>query len=236
VINAKSVYVSDANADLISTWTLLSTQCDALVEACRPLFVLENHAKDAYYALRTEFNKTEDKLRKAALFIYLNKHGFNGMCRYNSEGEFNIPVGRYKKVTLDEKRLQQVAAHVQKWTFTHEDFKPVLARLQAGDTCYCDPPYDTDENTKHGVSGFTAYTANSFSSEDQVALADAARAAADRGATVLVSNHATDSIQALYSERKAQITTLQVNRTIAGQAESRRPATELLALFSPIKQ
>ena len=89
--------VNDLNVDLINLYLVLKAHGPAFIDECKSLFVPDNNSPDAYYALRQEFNETKDRVRKSALFLYLNRHGYNGLCRYNSEGSFNVPFGRYKK-------------------------------------------------------------------------------------------------------------------------------------------
>ena len=89
--------LADNNADLISLYQILSSQGEVFIELCSRLFRDTTNKEAYYYRRRDEFNKTRNAERKAALFIYLNRHGYNGLCRYNSKGGFNVPFGRYKK-------------------------------------------------------------------------------------------------------------------------------------------
>lgn len=89
--------LADINSDLISLYNIVKTQTDDYVRQAREYFTPEMNQADVYYHLRDEFNQSQDPFRRALLFLYLNRHGYNGLCRYNLRGEFNVPFGRYRK-------------------------------------------------------------------------------------------------------------------------------------------
>ena len=68
-----------------------------------------------YYEKRSEYNNLkinieENNIRKAALFIFLNKTCFNGLYRVNKKGEYNVPMGAYKNPKIcDEENLKNVS-------------------------------------------------------------------------------------------------------------------------------
>lgn len=88
--------LADINSDLISLYNIVKMRTDEYVQAARELFVPETNCAEVYYQFREEFNKSQDPFRRAVLFLYLNRYGYNGLCRYNLRGEFNVPFGRYK--------------------------------------------------------------------------------------------------------------------------------------------
>lgn len=89
--------LADINSDLIGLYNIVKLRTDEYVAAAREMFTPENNVAERYYLYRDEFNQSQDPLRRAVLFLYLNRHGYNGLCRYNLRGEFNVPFGRYKK-------------------------------------------------------------------------------------------------------------------------------------------
>ena len=89
--------LADINSDLISLYNIVKMRTDEYVQAARELFVPETNCAEVYYQFREEFNKSQDPFRRAVLFLYLNRYGYNGLCRYNLRGEFNVPFGRYKR-------------------------------------------------------------------------------------------------------------------------------------------
>ena len=153
--------LADNNADLISLYQILSDQGEAFIETCSRLFRDATNKEAYYYRRRDEFNKTRNAVRKAALFIYLNRHGYNGLCRYNSKGGFNVPFGRYKKPYFPAKEMFVFHAKAKNARFVHLDFATVFNDLLIGDVVYCDPPYVPLSKS----SNFTAYSAGGFDME-----------------------------------------------------------------------
>ncbi|HKN03862.1 MAG TPA: Dam family site-specific DNA-(adenine-N6)-methyltransferase, partial [Buttiauxella sp.] len=87
--------LADINSDLINLYNIVKTRTDEYVEESRKLFTAAQNDEQAFYLNRTEFNLCKDEFRRALLFLYLNRHCYNGLCRYNLRGEFNVPFGRY---------------------------------------------------------------------------------------------------------------------------------------------
>lgn len=113
------------------------------------------NSEEYYYAARDRFNYliesgAANSKESAELFYYLNRTGFNGLCRFNRRGQFNVPFGRYKRISYasDFLDLQTILAP---WEFTADDYKNLL--VQEGDLVYADPPYDVE---------FTSYSKNPF--------------------------------------------------------------------------
>jgi len=219
--------LADSNGDLIDLYTRLQREGTDFIDFCRTLFVPENNRPDAFYTLRATFNGTTDNRLKSAIFLYLNRHGYNGLCRYNASGGFNVPFGRYKKPYFPQAEMEAFWQKSRSARFCHADFVTTLQATVPGDVVYCDPPYVPLSKTAH----FTSYSAGGFGFDQQIALAAAAREAASRGVPVLISNHATPEIEEAYAG--AQIERFQVQRYISADADNRNSAAELLALFLP---
>jgi len=172
-----------------------------------------------YYAYRARFNALiasgrADSGEAAALFYYLNRTGYNGLCRFNASGEFNVPFGRYASINYrtDFRDFRPV---LSRWTFTNTRFDAVL--LKAEDFVYADPPYDVD---------FTQYSRGGFSWDDQVRTAEWL---ARHEGPVILSNQATRRIVSLYRDLGYQLTYLAAPRRISCNGD-RRPAREVLAV------
>ena len=88
--------LNDINTDLIVLFSNLKTEKHSFIDYAHSFFIPENNNEKKYYDLRDRFNHSTDTIERAALFVYLNRHAFNGLCRYNSKGCFNVPFGRYK--------------------------------------------------------------------------------------------------------------------------------------------
>ncbi|PSJ46543.1 DNA adenine methylase [Zobellella endophytica] len=217
--------LADINADLINLYQLLKTRPDGVIRDAATLFSAANNDRAAYYRFRTEFNQERDGYRRALLFLYLNRHGYNGLCRYNQKGGFNVPFGAYKKPYFPERELWFFAEKAQKATFVCQSYHQVFAQARAEQVFYCDPPYAPLSTT----ASFTTYAANGFTLDDQAILARLARETAALGVPVLISNHDIPLTRELY--RDADLDVVAVKRTISRHGHNRKKVDELLALF-----
>ena len=150
----------------------------------------------------------------AALFYFLNRTGYNGLCRFNKQGEFNVPFGRYKTIRY-QCDFTPYAARIRHWEFTSVDFADLA--VAPDDFIYADPPYDVE---------FTAYAQGGFSWNDQTRVAECF--ARHRGPVVLV-NQATKRIERLYRSLGYALEHLDAPRRISCTGD-RRPAREVVAM------
>jgi len=217
--------LNDNNADLINIYTSLQDEADSFIDYVEQFFVAKNNNETAYYRIRKQFNATDDPYLKAALFIYMNRHGYNGLCRYNNSGGFNVPFGRYKQPYFPRQEMQNFAKRSQQARFTNESFLVAMRKARRGDVVYCDPPYVPLTST----ANFTSYSAGGFCEAEQLALAEQAQKLAARGVSVIISNHDTPFTQEAY--RDAVCTHFKVRRTISCKGARRGYAGELLACY-----
>lgn len=225
-----SVWLNDVNEDLMDVYVQLRDAPDEYIEAAGRLFAPETNSEKTYYRLREAFHRAAPGREKAAIFLYLNRHGFNGLCRYNSSGQFNVPYGRYKNPYFPEDELRAAAPVVANAELTRIDFENVLNACGPGDVVYCDPPYVPLSAT----ASFTDYVAGGFTMADQERLVVAAEAARQRGALVAISNHDTEETRRLY--RDAQCYYRAVRRTISCDGQNRNEVAEVLAVFAPSEE
>jgi DNA adenine methylase len=218
--------LSDTNGDLIGLYQTLQAEGDDFIAYLRTFFTPQNNEPDRYYAFRELFNATTDRRLKSALFLYLNRHCFNGLCRYNGQQGFNVPFGRYKKPYFPEAELQAFYEKSRQAVFKTQHFETVMRTAKPGDIVYCDPPYVPLSRT----ANFTSYSTGGFTLADQQQLARLAGELSARGVVVLISNHNTEFTQALY--HGAAIEELDVQRFISCKGANRGKAAELLALFT----
>jgi len=171
-----------------------------------------------YYRYRNRFNELlrtgeEHSAEAAALFYYLNRTGYNGLCRFNSRGFFNVPYGRYKTIRYSND-FSEFRSLLSRWSFTHGDFE--ATDLQADDFVYADPPYDVP---------FTHYSRGGFTWDDQVRLAEWL---SSHGGPVVLSNQATARIVKLYERLGFEMAFFKAPRMISCSGD-RTPALEVLA-------
>jgi len=224
--NFDKYLLCDSNNDLIDLFNNIKRNAGKVIIETINLFNENNRTEEMFYNLRDEFNSIESgSIRKSALFVYLNRHSFNGLCRYNLKGKFNVPFGRYKNPNPPAKEIEMFAKKSQLASFKCCDFNETFNMLKKGDVIYCDPPYVPLSIT----ASFTSYHVNVFADKEQRALAKSAEKASENGYRVVISNHATDYTKELYA--KANIEFLNVRRSISSKAETRGHAEELLATF-----
>ncbi len=222
------VVIADANRDLMFLYRSLADRGEAFIEACRVLFTPGANSKEEYYCRRDAFNRlSEGDDRRSALFLYLNRHGYNGLIRYNAKGAWNVPFGAYARPYFPERELRHALERLSSGGVrcVAADFRETFGLVCAGDVVYCDPPYIPLSST----ANFTAYAGMPFGWEEQEELAGCAERAARVGATVVISNHDTPHARRLY--RNASVVhSFQVRRSISCRA--RKPVTELLAVYA----
>ena len=206
------VRLTDVNADLAGCWLRLRDDPDAVIDRLRQLDADYREAPERhYYRVRDElFNPSRAAdsnggapaaerytAALAAMFIYLNRTGFNGLFRLNSKGKFNVPRGRYRNPRIcDEENLRRVADALSAAaaTVAHRPYAAVLEAARRDDFIYLDPPYAPLSATAR----FTGYTPGGFGSGDQRRLQQVVVALAARGCHVLLSNSTAPEITALY--------------------------------------
>ncbi len=219
--------LADINSDLISLYNIVKTHTDEYVQASRELFMPETNQAEVYYRFREEFNASQDPFRRAVLFLYLNRFGYNGLCRYNLRGEFNVPFGRYKKPYFPEAELYHFAEKAQNAEFHCLSYEECMNRADSNSVVYCDPPYAPLSAT----ANFTAYHTNSFSPKEQAHLAEMAEKLVSKQIPVLISNHDTPDTREWY--RAAKHFQVKVRRSISSNGGTRKKVNELLALYKP---
>jgi DNA adenine methylase len=174
--------------------------------------------RDLYGQHRQTFNTMIESGRvgtkkAASLFYYLNRTGYNGLCRFNKSGKYNVPFGQYNTINY-RRDFTAYQAVLEDWRFECGDFQALT--LESDDFIYADPPYDVD---------FRQYSPGGFAWADQERLA---RWLATHSGPIVVSNQATDRILTLYQELGFTITTLLGPRRISRTGD-RTPAMEMLA-------
>lgn len=209
-LNPNKALLNDANAHLINFYNQVK----------KGLQITQNLKNNShyYYEMRNKFNDfiIQNKFRSkeaASIFYYLIRTGFNGLCRFNSSGAFNVPFGshqviKYKTDFLEYREL------LQNWELKNKDFEKIS--LQEEDFLYADPPYDVE---------FTRYHKNDFTWDDQLRLG---LWLAKHPGPIIASNQATPRVLELYQDLKFTVLEIEAPRMIACNGD-RRPAIEMLA-------
>jgi DNA adenine methylase len=202
--------LNDINPHLINFYQQLKSGLRVQIEM--------RNDEQLYYQHRERFNQLvrnqQTKSSEAAqLFYYLNRTCFNGLCRFNQSGEFNVPFGTYSTINYETNFDRYIGA-LKFWDFTNLDVAGLS--FAPGDFVYADPPYDVE---------FTSYSAGGFSWNDQVRTAELL---AEHNGPVVISNQATSRVVALYKSLGFELTYLDAPRRISCTGD-RSTAKEVLA-------
>lgn len=226
--------LTDINQDLIETYLCVRDNLKELLSLLEKHQIEHNNDKseshDYYYHVRSHTYETA--IERAARLIYLNRTCFNGLYRVNSEGKFNVPIGKYKNPKICNYDLLCSASNALKSAKIEvKQFDYVLDYAQTDDFVYFDPPYQPLSNTSY----FTAYSTDSFDEEKQKKLRDVFAELANRGVKVMLSNSNSPVIQKLYRDNKAfktqklpNIHEISASRVINSNIKKRGKIIELL--------
>lgn len=221
--------LNDINYDLINIYKTLKLHGKDFISLCKTYFKPRYNKSTFYYKLRKNFNELEYNEERAALFLYLNRHGYNGLCRYNkSKKEYNVPFGSYNKPYFPEQEMLFFHKKSYKATFFCVPFQEIMKRAKKNDTVYCDPPYVPLSKT----SNFTSYAPLAFTLDEHIILSELAKQLSNRGVNVVLSNHFTQFTKEIYAG--AKLFKFDVKRYIGCNAESRKDIKEILAVFSKL--
>jgi DNA adenine methylase len=250
-LESREVTLADINPDVVGCYEALRTRTSALIRHLGGLAATHAEAPvQHYYEVRDgRFNPLRQAVmirrqtggarrwrypvELAAMLIYLNRTGFNGLFRLNSRGAFNVPAGRYANPRIcDEPTLRAAARALSggRVRLTEAAFDEVLADARCDDFVYLDPPYAPLSAT----SSFTGYTEGGFGETDQRRLRDVVVALASRGCHVLLSNSTAPLVRALYEQERAaaraglRVHRVRARRAINSRGAGRGPIDELL--------
>jgi DNA adenine methylase len=247
LLDGREAWLSDINADIVGCYRAVRDDVNGVIAALRAHDRAYAAAGGAhYYGVRDEaFNPIRRDVHAgsdpagaytpalAAMLIFLNRTGFNGLFRLNARGEFNVPHGRNANPRIcDEDNLRAWSRLMRRPGISLQvcGFEAALQQPQRGDFVYLDPPYAPLSSTAR----FTSYTAAGFGEEAQRSLQRSVFRLTARGASILLSNSAAPQIRALYARDRRAIkaglhaSTVSARRAINSRAASRGPVREYL--------
>jgi DNA (cytosine-5)-methyltransferase 1 len=221
----ESFLLADVNADLINLYQMLEVDHIRVCSLAKILFERAN-SEEGYKELRDEFNNQRmGAPERAAAFLFLNRHCFNGLIRYNRDGFFNVGWGKYGAPYFPEIEIKAFKLKSHKCVFLNAGYRRTLALAGDGDVVYCDPPYEP----LPGTAGFTNYAAGGFSWADQISLAESCVAAHQRGAKVLISNSTAPRVLELYQQHGFTLHHVDARRAISSKGSTRETAKDIVA-------
>lgn len=228
-IMRSDAYLIDINNELINTYNVVKSNVEELIVILSKYQQVYNDSPvKFYYDLRDKFDSNATSIEKAARTIALNKTCYNGLYRVNRNGEFNVPIGRYKKpVICDSDNLRNIHSTLvdSKTHIYLGDYRTVVIdKANESDFIYLDPPYYPVSIT----ANFTGYTEGGFTDKDQIDLSQIFMKLTDRGCKVLLSNSDTPYIRGLYKEFSRYMHQVNTLRSINSSSSKRTGHKELL--------
>jgi DNA adenine methylase len=220
-LRPKGAYLADANPHLVRIYRAVRDRVDDVIFALRE----HKNDRDYYDSVKADFNAGYgDDIWRAAALMYMNKAGFNGVCRFNNSGEYNVPFGDGEPKTLcDVDNIRACSALLQESTVEQADFRVVESLAKPGDLVFLDSPYLPEK-----AGSFVKYTKDGFSAQDHEDVAALFRRLAARGVHVLASNSETPKARELYAG--FEIRTLTRANSVNSKASARGGKAEILVL------
>ena len=227
-LQPKKAVVNDINKELINLYQVIQDNVEELIEDLKK----HKNEPDYFYSIREldrdlEVYKKLTPVERASRIHYLNKTCYNGLFRVNSQGQFNVPFGRYKNPNIVNKTTLRAVSNYfnsAKITFKCCDFEEALKGARKGSFVYFDPPYDPVSDT----SSFTGYDKGGFDRQEQIRLKKLCDKLNRRGIKFLLSNSETEFILDLYRDYKIEI--VQAKRSINSKGNKRGEVNEVLVM------
>lgn len=220
-LQPKRALINDINASLIHTYKTIASDPQEFIAKINELDSrIAEGGKEYYYLIRDLYNsklmREEFDLELAALFVFLNKHCFNGLYRVNAKGLFNVPYNNSKKSSIDENVILEVSEYLKDLTICLGDFEEACKDAKEGDFIFLDSPY-----APLNPSSFESYTKEGFDIESHIRLAKLFDNLTKRGCFCMLTNHNTEFINDLYGNKGYKMDVVSVKRMINSDATKR---------------
>jgi DNA adenine methylase len=213
--------INDINKALINTYRTICNEPDAFLKEVNRLDNdMWEDGKKYYYTIREHYNdklmRSEYDVELAALFVFINKHCFNGLYRVNGKGLFNVPYNNSRRVSVDEDVIMATSEYLRGVTIIDGDFEQACKNAKKGDFVFIDSPYAPLNPTS-----FESYTKEGFDIESHKRLAKLYDELTARGCYCMLTNHNTELINDLYGNKGYTIDVVSVKRMINSDASNR---------------
>lgn len=217
----ENALINDINEALINAYRQICNEPDMFLKVINKLDQeMWEDGKKYYYSLREHYNdklmKAEYDVELAALFVFINKHCFNGLYRVNGKGLFNVPYNNSRRSSVDESLIMEVSEYLQGITIMNGDFQEISASAKKGDFIFLDSPYAPLNPTS-----FESYTKEGFDIESHRRLSKFYDELTAKGCYCMLTNHNTELINELYGNKGYKIDVVSVKRMINSDASNR---------------
>ena len=213
--------INDINKALINAYRQICNTPETFLKAVNKLDKeMWEDGKEYYYSLRDHYNdklmRAEYDAELAALFVFINKHCFNGLYRVNGKGLFNVPYNNTRIVSVDENAIMEISKYLQGVMIMDGDFEVACKEAKKGDFVFIDSPY-----APLNPASFESYTKEGFDIESHQRLANLFDELTDRGCYCMLTNHNTELINELYGGKGYKMDVVSVKRMINSDASNR---------------
>lgn len=217
----ENAVINDINKSLVNAYKIIRNEPQAFIKAVKKLDSdMWEDGKEYYYSLREHYNdklmKEEYDIELAALFVFINKHCFNGLYRVNGKGLFNVPYNNSRRESIDESSILDISSYLKKIKILNGDFQEACRDAKAGDFVFFDSPYAPLNPTS-----FESYTKEGFDIESHERLAALYDELTVKGCYCMLTNHNTEFINNLYGGKGYKIDVVSVKRLINSDATKR---------------
>ena len=216
-----SAVINDINKALVNAYRQICKASDEFLKKLNELDeAMWEDGKEYYYSLREHYNdklmKEEFDVELAALFVFINKHCFNGLYRVNGKGLFNVPYNNSRNSSCDEDTIRAISEYLKNVTILEGDFQAACQNAKKGDFVFFDSPYAPLNPTS-----FESYTKEGFDIESHKRLAELYDELTSRGCYCMLTNHNTELINELYGNKGYKMDVVSVKRMINSDATNR---------------
>jgi len=221
-IQPKKAIINDINMSLINAYKVIANKPKGFIDCIKKLdSKIYEDGKDYYYLMRERYNEKllndEYDVELASLFVFLNKHCYNGLYRVNGKGQFNVPYNNNKGSSIDEDVILKTSKFLKKTKIMCGDFNDACKKAKKGDFVFFDSPYAPLNPTT-----FESYTKEGFDIESHKRLAKLYDELTKKGCYCMLTNHNTKFINELYGDKGYRIDLVSVKRMINSDANNRK--------------
>lgn len=217
----ENAVINDINRALINTYRQIRDVPNDFMQQLQSLDEsMWEDGREYYYSLRERYNEKlileEYDMELSTLFVFLNKHCFNGLYRVNSKGLFNVPYNNSRRVSFVEEDILDTSEYLRNINIVEGDFQIACNDAREGDFIFLDSPYAPVNPTS-----FESYTKEGFDIESHRRLAELFHELTERGCRCMLTNHNTELIEELYGNRRYRMDVVTVRRSINANANNR---------------
>lgn len=227
----ETAIINDINKALMNAYQVIRDEPRNFIEVTRRLDTeMWEDGKEYYYMMRKSYNERLLNeiydVETAALFVFINKHCFNGLYRVNGKGLFNVPYNNSRSESIEEEVILDISEYLKKVQILNGDFQDACRNARAGDFVFFDSPY-----APLNPASFEAYTKEGFDVESHKRLAALFDELTGRGCYCMLTNHNTEFINHLYSGKGYKIDVVSVKRLINSDASKRTGEEVIICNF-----